>query len=82
VTGEACRDACAGAPGRLLPYGARFAKPFKIRDFSIKLAWNDAMTGLESRSLGAGEHRMQLSAVGLFISSEYLELDSNGPLPR
>jgi len=31
------------------------------------LLWNDAMTGLESRSLGAEEYRKQLAAVGLSI---------------
>lgn len=35
------------------------------------LVWNDAMTGLESHSIGAEEYRKQLSAVGLSISSEY-----------
>jgi cyclopropane fatty-acyl-phospholipid synthase-like methyltransferase len=35
------------------------------------LAWNDAMTGLESRSLGAAEYRNELSAAGLSISNEY-----------
>ena len=35
------------------------------------LVWNDAMTGLESRSLGAEEYRKQLSAVGLSVASEY-----------
>jgi len=34
-------------------------------------AWNDAMTGLESRSLGAEEYRRQLSAVGLSVIDEY-----------
>jgi SAM-dependent methyltransferase len=34
------------------------------------LVWNDAMTGLKSRSLGAEEYRKQLSAVGLSISGE------------
>jgi 2-polyprenyl-3-methyl-5-hydroxy-6-metoxy-1,4-benzoquinol methylase len=33
--------------------------------------WNDAMTGLESRSLGAEEYRRQLLAVGLAVTSEY-----------
>src|ERR1044072_9316 len=32
------------------------------------LVWNDAMTGLESRSPGAAEYRRQLSAVGLSVS--------------
>ncbi len=35
------------------------------------LVWNDAMTGLESRSLGADEYRRQLTAVGLSVTSEY-----------
>lgn len=35
------------------------------------LVWNDAMTGLESRSLGAEEYRRQLTAVGLSVTSEY-----------
>ena len=35
------------------------------------LVWNDAMTGLESRSLGAEEYRRQLSAAGLSLISEY-----------
>lgn len=35
------------------------------------LLWNDAMTGLESRSLGAEEYRRQLSGVGMSVTSEY-----------
>ena len=35
------------------------------------LVWNDAMTGLESRSLGAEEYSRQLSAAGLSLISEY-----------
>jgi len=35
------------------------------------IVWNDAMTGMESRSLGAAEYRSQLSAVGLAVASEY-----------
>ena len=35
------------------------------------LVWNDAMTGLESRSLGAVEYRALLSAAGLTVTSEY-----------
>jgi len=35
------------------------------------LVWNDAMTGLESRSLGATEYRRQLTAVGLSVIREY-----------
>lgn len=35
------------------------------------VVWNDAMTGLESRSLGAVEYRKQLSALGLSVIREY-----------
>lgn len=41
------------------------------------LVWNDAMTGLESRSLGAQEYRRQLSAVGLSIAREYEDEGQN-----
>lgn len=41
------------------------------------MVWNDAMTELESRSLGAEEYRRQLSAVGLSISSEYEDEGDN-----
>src|SRR5215472_2246719 len=41
------------------------------------LVWNDAMTGLESRSLGAEEYRRQLSAVGLSVSGEYEDEGQN-----
>jgi SAM-dependent methyltransferase len=35
------------------------------------LVWNDAMTGLESRSLGAAEYRKLLSEDGLNVTREY-----------
>jgi SAM-dependent methyltransferase len=35
------------------------------------VVWNDAMTGLESRSLGADEYRRELSSVGLSVANEY-----------
>jgi len=35
------------------------------------LVWNDAMTKLESRSLGAVEYRSQLTEVGLLVIREY-----------
>jgi SAM-dependent methyltransferase len=35
------------------------------------LVWNDAMTGLESRSLGAAEYRKLLFEVGLYVTREY-----------
>lgn len=41
------------------------------------LVWNDAMTGLESRSLGAEGYRRQLSAVGLWVRSEYEDENQN-----
>jgi len=39
--------------------------------------WNDAMTGLESRSLGAVEYRSQLTAVGLLMIREYEDEGEN-----
>ena len=41
------------------------------------VVWNDAMTGLESRSLGADEYRRQLLAVGLSVSIEYEDVGQN-----
>jgi SAM-dependent methyltransferase len=41
------------------------------------LVWNDAMTGLESRSLGAEEYRRQLLAVDISISNEYEDEGQN-----
>jgi len=41
------------------------------------LVWNDAMTGLESRSLGAAEYRRHMSAVGLSVASEYEDEGQN-----
>jgi SAM-dependent methyltransferase len=37
------------------------------------LVWNDAMTGLESRSLGAVEYRNQLTRGGVSVIREYLD---------
>jgi SAM-dependent methyltransferase len=39
--------------------------------------WNDAMTGLESRSLGAAEYRRLLAAVDVSVSSEYEDEGQN-----
>jgi SAM-dependent methyltransferase len=39
--------------------------------------WSDAMTGLESRSLGAAEYRNQLSAVGLSVLREFEDEGEN-----
>jgi SAM-dependent methyltransferase len=41
------------------------------------VVWNDAMTGLESRSLGGAEYRRLLSAVGLYITGEYEDEGQN-----
>jgi SAM-dependent methyltransferase len=41
------------------------------------VVWNDAMTGLQSRSLGAEEYRKQLLAVGLSVSKEYEDEGQN-----
>jgi SAM-dependent methyltransferase len=53
----------------ILVPGGRFL--FTSRAGSEPLVWNDAMTGLESRSLGGAEYRKLLSAVGLTVTSEY-----------
>jgi cyclopropane fatty-acyl-phospholipid synthase-like methyltransferase len=41
------------------------------------LIWNDAMTGLESRSLGAIEYRKRLASVGLSVIREYEDEGEN-----
>ena len=41
------------------------------------IVWNDAMTGLESRSLGAEEYRRLLSAVELCVTGEYEDEGEN-----
>ena len=41
------------------------------------LVWKDAMTGLESRSLGAEEYRGQLLAAGLSVTGEYEDEGQN-----
>lgn len=41
------------------------------------IIWNDAMTGLESRSLGAEEYRKLLSEVGLLVTREYEDEGQN-----
>jgi hypothetical protein len=39
--------------------------------------WNDAMTGLESLSLGAEQYRKMLGAVGISVSAEYEDEGEN-----
>jgi len=41
------------------------------------LVWNDAMTGLESRSLGAAEYRKLLSEAALYVTDEYEDQGQN-----
>jgi cyclopropane fatty-acyl-phospholipid synthase-like methyltransferase len=41
------------------------------------LVWNDAMTGLESRSLGAAEYRKLLSEAGLCVTREFEDEGQN-----
>ena len=41
------------------------------------LVWNDAMTGLESRSLGADHYREQLAGLRLSVISEYEDEGEN-----
>ena len=41
------------------------------------VAWNDVMTGLESRSLGADEYRTLLAAEGIVVTSEYEDRGQN-----
>jgi len=40
-------------------------------------AWNDAMTGLESRSLGAAVYRTQLAEAALYLTAEYEDEGEN-----
>ena len=39
--------------------------------------WNDAMTGLESISLGAEEYRKLLGAAGISVAEEYEDVGEN-----
>ena len=39
--------------------------------------WNDAMTGLESISLGAQEYRRLLGAAGISVAEEYQDVGEN-----
>jgi cyclopropane fatty-acyl-phospholipid synthase-like methyltransferase len=41
------------------------------------VVWNDAMTGLESRSLGAAEYRKVVSEAGLSVTREYEDEGQN-----
>jgi hypothetical protein len=41
------------------------------------VVWNDAMTGLESISVGAERHRKLLRAVGISVADAYEEVGEN-----
>jgi hypothetical protein len=41
------------------------------------VSWNDVMTGLESRSLGAEEYKRQLHSVGLSLLNEHEDEGQN-----
>lgn len=58
----------------LLP-GGRFL--FTSSCGTEPLVWNDGMTDLESRSLGAAEYRKLLSEVGLHVTREYEDMGEN-----
>lgn len=58
----------------LLP-GGRFL--FTSSCGTEPLVWNDGMTDLESRSLGAAEYRKLLSEVGLHVTREYEDIGEN-----
>jgi SAM-dependent methyltransferase len=53
--------------GEILKPGGRFLFTSEAR----AVVWNDAMTGLQSRSLGDKEYRKQLYAAGFSIVREY-----------
>jgi SAM-dependent methyltransferase len=55
--------------GDILLPGGRFL--FTSSTGTEPLVWNDAMTGLESRSLSAAEYRKLLSEVGLYVTRDY-----------
>ena len=44
---------------------------------ALPLIWRDAMTGLESQSLGAPAYRQHLNALGLTLLSEYEDEGQN-----
>jgi SAM-dependent methyltransferase len=58
-----------GRIGGILVPGGRFL--FTSCAGVEPLVWNDAMTGLESQSLGGMEYRALLSAAGMTVTSEY-----------
>lgn len=53
----------------VLSPGGRFL--FTSSTGTEPLVWNDAMTGLESRSLGVAGYRKLLSEVGLYLTRDY-----------
>ncbi len=68
------RHLIQGVGGCLVP-GGRFL--FTSSAGVEPLVWNDAMTGLESRSLGAAAYRKLLAEVGLQVTREYEDVGQN-----
>jgi 2-polyprenyl-3-methyl-5-hydroxy-6-metoxy-1,4-benzoquinol methylase len=70
----------ADSQRELLRRIARALKPRGLLLFTSPaeaVAWNDALTGQRSRSLGAAEYRSELSRVGLTVIDEYDDEGSN-----
>lgn len=59
----------------ILVPGGRFL--FTSSSGTEPLVWNDGMTDLESRSLGAAEYRKLLAEVGLYVTREYEDVGGN-----
>jgi 2-polyprenyl-3-methyl-5-hydroxy-6-metoxy-1,4-benzoquinol methylase len=58
--------------GLLVPGGRLlFTSPAEV------CTWNDAMTGLPSRSLGAAAYRQQLASLGVSVRAEYEDVGQN-----
>ncbi len=72
LTAEEQRRLIQRVAGILVPGGR-----FLFTSCAEPLVWNDAMTGLESRSLGAVEYRSQLKTVGLSVIREYEDEGEN-----
>jgi len=65
---------------RLIERVARILKPggrLLMTSAAEALAWNDAMTGVESRSLGADEYRKLLRSHGMRVDSEFEDEGQN-----
>jgi hypothetical protein len=62
------------------PIAAVLGDRYRVAEFrptAKPAVWNDAMTGLESISLGADEYRKLLGAAGISIAKEYQDVGEN-----